>query len=63
MLLLIKFFDQNRIENVYDNGYSNWMKENKVEDKDIENVFNGQYNEQQNLIIFLINKRKNNKKS
>ena len=25
------------------------MKENKVEDKDIENVFNGQYNEQKGM--------------
>tara|TARA_B100000945_G_scaffold270191_1_gene231399 strand:+ start:152 stop:1168 length:1017 start_codon:yes stop_codon:yes gene_type:complete len=41
-----KIFDQNRIENVYDNGYSTWMEENKVEDKDIENVFNGKYNEE-----------------
>ena len=41
-----KIFDQNRIENVYDSGYSTWMEENKVEDKDIENVFNGKYNEE-----------------
>ena len=26
-----KIFDQNRIENVYDSGYSTWMEENKVE--------------------------------
>ena len=40
-----KLFDQNRLETVHDNGYSEWISENKVEDKDIENIFGGKYNE------------------
>jgi curved DNA-binding protein CbpA len=39
-----KIYDENRIENVYDEGYGDWMKKNEASDESPEKMFHGEFN-------------------
>ena len=36
-----KMYDENRIENIYDDGYAEWIKSNESTNEPQENLFNG----------------------
>tara|TARA_B100001094_G_C18162662_1_gene790259 strand:- start:791 stop:1900 length:1110 start_codon:yes stop_codon:yes gene_type:complete len=40
--LFNKIYDENRIDNVFDDGYGDWMKKNEVNEK--QKMFNGKFN-------------------
>ena len=43
--LFNKVYEENRIENIYDNGYNQWMKKNQIEENNNqEKMFNGKFN-------------------
>ena len=41
-----QIYEENRIDQVYDKGYENWMKENSVSDDGPKNIFNGNFNKE-----------------
>ena len=42
--LFNKIYEENRIEDIYDTGYGEWMKENKIDSKAPTKLFNGNFN-------------------
>jgi curved DNA-binding protein CbpA len=58
--LFNKIFNDNKMEEPTDDGYSGWMKENKVEDKG--KLFNGKFNKSMFDSVFAEEKRKQEQK-
>jgi len=56
--LFNKIFDDNKITEPTDKGYSQWMDENKLEEKDKNKMFNGKFNKSMFDSVFAEEKRK-----
>lgn len=62
--LFNKIYEENRQETIYDNGYSKWMEENKVdESKTQKNLLKGGFSEEKFNTAFLKEKKKQSKNS
>ena len=42
--LFNKIYEENKIGDVYDEGYGNWMEKNQVTDNEPKRMFNGNFN-------------------
>lgn len=58
-----QIYEENRIENVYDEGYGDWMKNNETPDEPQEKMFHGDFNSDTFHNVFSEMKKKNIKKS
>ena len=61
--LFNKIYDENRISDVYDKGYGDWINENQVDDSDPENIFKDGFNEDKFHNEFSKKKKKNIEKN
>lgn len=62
--LFNKIYDENRQDTVYDNGYSNWIEENKVdESKGQKKLLKGDFTEEKFNDVFSKEKKKQSKNS
>ena len=58
-----QIYEENRIENIYDEGYGQWMKQNEVSDEGQEKMFHGEFNSDTFHNVFSQMKKKNVQKS
>jgi curved DNA-binding protein CbpA len=61
--LFNKIYDENRISDVYDKGYGDWINENQVDDSDPENIFKDGFNDDKFHNEFSKKKKKNIEKN
>ena len=61
MALFNKVYEENKVEEAFDEGYGGWMKENKAEETDQKKLFEGKFNK--DMFHNEFNKYKKSKKS